>query len=307
MNRYLIRFGAFGVAAILLAGGAYSLTTHAEAQETKADDAAKKQAAAAPAGVKSLQDMIKVDATYATIDGQPLKGAEVKEFVQRLPAPLQQVPAQNANQLLEMIVHQMVNDRLVGKQAAADKLEENAEVKRRVSEAKEQIIRDYFVEKRLEGKITDAQVKKKYDEMVASMPTELEVRARHILVEDEKLANELIDKLKKGEKFEDLAKEHSKDPTKDNGGDLGYFVKSAMVPEFGDAVFSMKKGDISQKPVKTQFGWHVIKVEDSRPQQKPTFDQVKDRIRAQLGEEQIRSLVDELRGKSKVEVTIPKS
>lgn len=303
MNTSYVRIGAFGLAAILLAGGAYSFATHAEAQETKTGAAP----AAATVDMKKLPDLFKADVTYATVEGQPLKGAEIKEFIKLLPPQLQQVPAANADQMVEMIVNQMVNDKLVAKQAAADKLTESAEVKRRVQDAQDQIVRDYFVEKNLEGKVTDAQVKKKYDELVASMPTELEARARHILVKEEALANELIAKIKKGEKFEDLAKEHSLDPTKENGGDLGYFVKSAMVPEFGNAVFSMKKGEVTQKPVKSQFGWHVIKVEDTRPQEKPAFDQVKERIKAQLNDEQIRKMVEDLRNKSKVEITIPKA
>lgn len=306
MNKSFVRFGAFGLVAVLLAGGAYTFVTRAEAEGAKAV-AAIAPAAGKDAATKSLQDMIKADATYATVDGQPLKGTEIKEFVKRLPAPLQQVPAANADQLVELVVNQIVNDKLVAKQAAADKLEQDAKVQQRITDAKEQIVRDFFVEKNLEGKVTDAAVKKKYDELMKSMPTELEARASHILVADEKTANEILAKLKKGEKFEDLAKKYSTDPTKENGGDLGYFVKAAMVPEFGEAVFSMKKGEVSAKATKTQFGWHIIKLTDLRPQEKPKFDAVKDRIKAQLTDEQIRTIVEGLRSKSKVEITIPKS
>lgn len=304
MNNKLIRLGAFGLVAALLAGGAYTFVDRAEAETAQVAATAP---AAGNAKVVKLDSVIKPAATYATVDGQALKGAELKEFVKRLPPQLQSVPADNANNLLELVVNQIVNDKLVAKQAAADKLDQDKDVQARVKEAQEQIIRDVFVEKKLEGKISDKDVKAKYDEMIASMPTELEARARHILVADEKLANEILAKLKKGEKFEDLAKAHSTDATKENGGDLGYFVKSAMVPEFGEAVFSMKKGQVSTKPTKTQFGWHIVKVEDIRPQTKPTFDQVKDRVRAQLTDEKIRKIVEDLRNTAKIEITIPKS
>src|SRR5690606_18909623 len=142
---------------------------------------------------------------------------------------------------------------------------------------------------------------------VAKLPDENEVRARHILVSDEKTAKDIIAKLNKGEDFGKLAEQYSTDTTKANGGDLGYFPKGVMIKEFDAAVFGMKKGEVSKAPVKTQFGYHVIKVEDVRPRQKPEFEQVKDRVRAQLSEEQLRKVVEGLREKANVQINLPQS
>src|SRR5262249_53375936 len=118
---------------------------------------------------------------------------------------------------------------------------------------------------------------KVYDDAVKQMGDEQEVRARHILVENEDQAKAILAELKKGADFAELAKQKSKDPAAADGGDLGYFTKDQMVPEFADAAFKLDKGKISD-PVKTAFGWHIIKVEDKRKKQLPSYDQVKDQL-----------------------------
>jgi peptidyl-prolyl cis-trans isomerase C len=297
-------FAAVAALAIVAVMGAYTLTNKAEAEDAKTA-AATSPAAGNPTGKeKSLKDSIKEDTVYATVNDEKVTGKDVEAFVTKLPPTLQQAPA---DKLIELIVNQMVNDKLVAKEAAAQNLADDPKTKQRIAEATQQVIRDSFVEKQLDGKISDSDVKKKYNELVKAMPEQDEVRARHILVKDESTANEVLAKLNKGDKFEDLAKQYSTDPTKDQGGDLGYFTQAAMVKEFGDAAFAMKKGEVSKTPVKTQFGYHIIKVEDRRKQPKPTFDQVKDRVKAQLTEEQIRKIVEDLRAKNKVEITIPKA
>lgn len=297
-----VRYGFFALALLAAGFGSYNFITNAEATDAK-NAAATTPAAGTPAG-KPLKDAIKEDAVYATVDGQKVTGKDVKAFIAKLPPQLQ---GADSDKILELVVNQMVNDRLVAKEAAEQKLVDDSVVKQRVTEAQEQIIRDRFVEKALDGKITDAAIKKKYDEIIKTLPDQDEVKAAHILVGDEKTANDVLAKLNKGEDFAKLAKEYSLDPTKDNGGDLGYFVQGAMVKEFGDAAFAMKKGEVSKTPIKTQFGYHIIKIEDRRKQAKPTLDQVKDRVRAQVADEQIKKLVEDLRAKSKVEITIPKS
>lgn len=302
MNTRKLTYGFLGLALIAAVIGGYTYTNRAEAENAE-QAAATNTAAGQPAG-KPLKDVVKDSAIYATVDGNQVTGKDVKAFITKLPPALQSAPA---DKLLELIVNQMVNDRLVAKAAAEQKILEDSVTQKRIAEATEQIIRDRYVEKALEGKITDSDVKKKYAELIKEMPDQDEVKARHILVADEKTANEVLEKLNKGEDFAKLAKEYSTDPTKDNGGELGWFVQPAMVKEFGDAVFAMKKGETTKTPVKTQFGYHIINVEDRRKQAKPTFDQVKDRVRGQLADEQIRKLVEDLRSKSKVEITVPKA
>ena len=160
--------------------------------------------------------------------------------------------------------------------------------------------------------LTDEAMHKVYDDAVKQMGEEKEVRARHILIRaapgDDKASKAAEDKikaiivrLKKGEDFEKVAKEVTEDPSgKANGGDLGYFTKDQMVPEFSEAAFKLNKGEISE-PVKTQFGWHVIKVEDSRIKPPPTFDEVKPQIENYVTRRAQAELVQKLRAEAKIE------
>lgn len=295
MSRSL-RYTSLALVLLALAGGSYGLVSKADAQ-----GAAESKSAASG---KSLKQVVKPDTVYATVEGESITGKQVLVFVQKLPPQLQAAPA---DKLLELIVNQMVNDRLVAKAAADEKLDAQPDVAKRIQEAKEQVIRDAFVEKQLAGKVTDATVKAKYDELIKAMPAQDEVRASHILVKDEATAKDVLAQLSKGGDFAALAKKYSIDPTKENGGDLGYFVRPAMVKEFGDAVFAMKKGEVSKTPIKTQFGYHIVKIVDRRPQEKPKFDQVKDQIKGQLTDELIRNVVKTLRDKAKVELNLPKA
>lgn len=277
----------------LLAYNAFIST--AEAEGTKA--------AAGKGSMIPLKDSIKPDMVYATVNDEKVTGVDVQKFIKKLPEQLQTVPA---GQIMPMVVNQLVNDKLASAAAAKANLEQDAMVQERLAMAHDQIIRDRYIEKALDSKVTDAVIEAKYKELIAKMPNEEEARARHILVAEEKTAKEVIEKLNKGEDFASLAKQYSSDPTKNNGGDLGYFVKSAMVKEFGDAVFSMKKGEVTKTPVKTQFGYHVIKVEDRRNKAKPTLAQVKDQVKAQVAEEEVKKLVEQLRKENKVEINLPK-
>lgn len=296
-NKRLLAFVV--VTAIGAAGGATVYMTRANADDTKI---AATNTAAGTADKTPLKKAIKSGAVYATINGEKLTGKDVLDFVSKLPPQMQEAPAA---QLLEMIVNQMVNDRLVAIDAKKQNLDSDSVTKQRIAEITEQVIRDRYVEKALDGKITDKAIKERYNELIKSIPDQNEIRASHILVADEKTAKDVLAKLNKGEDFAKLAKQYSTDGTKENGGDLGYFIKGAMVPEFADAAFALKKGDVSKAPVKTQFGYHIIKVVDIRKHVKPTLEQIQDRIRAQLTDEQIRKMVDDLRAKSKVEITLP--
>lgn len=151
--------------------------------------------------------------------------------------------------------------------------------------------------------VADDRIKAEYDRLKAKAGG-TEYRARHILVADEKLAKELIAKLggKKPAKFEDLAKANSKDGSAKAGGDLGWMAPSNLVPEFASAMTQLKKGEYTKAPVKTQFGWHVIKLEESRAIAFPELDKVKDRISNQLAQNDIRKFIGELRAVAKVEV-----
>src|ERR1700745_4416516 len=153
---------------------------------------------------------------------------------------------------------------------AADKknLADNPDFKRRLAFLRSKLLMGYELQEEAKTALTDEALKQTYDEAVKSMSGQEEVRARHILVEGEDEAKAIIEQLKGGADFAKLAKEKSKDPGAAEGGDLGYFTKDQMVPEFADVAFKMYPGQLSN-PVKTQFGWHVIKVEDRRTKSQP--------------------------------------
>jgi peptidyl-prolyl cis-trans isomerase C len=185
---------------------------------------------------------------------------------------------------------------------AADKknLADNPDFKRRLAFLRNKLLMGYELQQEAKTAVTDEALHQTYDEAVKSMAGQEEVRARHILVESEDEAKALLEQLKNGADFATLAKEKSKDPGAAEGGDLGYFTKDQMVPEFADVAFKMYPGQLSN-PVKTQFGWHVIKVEDRRTKSPPEFDKVKDQIEAFLARKAQTDFITKLRQSAKVE------
>ena len=163
------------------------------------------------------------------------------------------------------------------------------------------LIRAFFEDYVKANPISDAQLKTDYDKYVVQLGDK-EYKVRHILVDKEDDAKAIIASLKKGETFEKLAKEKSKDTgSKDNGGDLDWAPAGRYVPEFGNAVKALAKGQLTDAPVKSPFGYHVIRVDDSRAMKVPAFDEVKDKFRQQAQQEQVARLVQELRGKAKID------
>jgi peptidyl-prolyl cis-trans isomerase C len=168
--------------------------------------------------------------------------------------------------------------------------------------AKEQIVRSVFMQKEADKALTDEVLQKAYEEYKNNFPNVDEIKARHILVKEEAQAKEIIEKLSQGGDFAALAKEFSIDATKERGGELNYFVKQEVVPEFGDAVFAMKPKDVSKKPVKSPFGYHVIEVLDMRKRQAPTFEQAKPFIAAQLRGQALNAVVSKWRSEANVQL-----
>ena len=175
------------------------------------------------------------------------------------------------------------------------------EFEKRLAYFRQRALRDQFFEKSVKGSISDAVAKGIYDDKVKMLPQEEEIQARHILVATEDKAKELAENIGKGADFAQLAKENSTDPgSKDNGGMLGYFSKGQMVPEFEKAAFELKAGELS-KPVKSQFGWHIIKVDDRRQKKPPTFEEVKDRLVGSMAQNKAQEIATNLRGKATIE------
>ncbi|GAA0572487.1 foldase protein PrsA [Caenispirillum bisanense] len=200
------------------------------------------------------------------------------------------------------LLERAVDSKLLARAAADQGLAKSDEVKQRLKEAEERIMQQVYLEQLVETQVTDAQVKAAYDAFLKDNPPEPEVHARHILVKSEEEAKDVIAQLKKGKDFAELATEKSDGPSGSKGGDLGYFTQGDMVPEFAAAAFAMKPGDISESPVQTQFGWHVIKVEDRRQSQPPALEEVRDQLHQQVAGQVIEQKMTELRTKADVKL-----
>jgi peptidyl-prolyl cis-trans isomerase C len=199
----------------------------------------------------------------------------------------------------------LIDNQLFAEAAESEKLAQGPEFETRLNYLKRRALREIYFEKIIKGGVTDADARKIYDEQVKLLKPEEEIQARHILVETEDKAKELKEKISGGGDFTALAKENSKDPgSKDDGGNLGYFGKGQMVPPFEEAAFKLAKGEVSD-PVKTQFGWHLIKVEDRRTRQPPAFDIVKDRIVQSLLLQKAQQSATSLRANAKIEYVDP--
>ncbi|MGE5506079.1 MAG: peptidylprolyl isomerase [Actinomycetota bacterium] len=244
---------------------------------------------ALPAAAAEVKDPV-----VATVNGTDIHMSQLVEFQRTLPPQLAGAPY---DALLDIVV----NNQLVYDAAKRDKLESDPEVKATMKQLEQKVLRQAWMSKKLRAGITDDVLKARYDEFVRNFKPEEEVRARHILVETEDQAKAIIADLQKGADFGETAKAKSKDPSaQQNGGDLGYFSKGEMVPQFADAAFAMKAGELSAKPIKSQFGWHVIKVEDRRMASPPPFDAAKPMLREQLAEVTAEKLVMDLKSKAKI-------
>lgn len=239
------------------------------------------------------------DPVVAKVNGEPVYRTDVLEFIKTLPEQMRQV---DPKQIFPMAIEQVISGKIVDEKAKAEGFGSDPLVAERMDDARVQIIRSVYAEKQLDKVVTADKVKAAYDEIVKNMPKVDEVHARHILVDSESQAKDIISKLNAGAKFEDLAKEFSKDKSNSgNGGDLGYFAQGDMVKEFADEAFALKPNEYTKTPVKTQFGYHVVQSLDKRVRPAPKFDDVKMQVEGQVKRDTLNKLVAEWRGKATVE------
>ncbi len=218
----------------------------------------------------------------------------------------QSLQVQEPNQRKEALLAYLIDLTALAQAASAKKLDAAPDFAARLAYAKNKVLMEALLGDTTKTAATEAEMKKLYDESVAKTQPEEEVRARHILVKTEKEAQDVLAKLKGGADFEKLAREISTDPSaKTNGGDLEYFAKGQMVPEFSEAAFKLSKGQISQ-PVKTQFGFHIIKVEDKRAKPVPKYEEVKDQVQAFVVRKAQAELVMKIRSEAKIENLVKK-
>jgi peptidyl-prolyl cis-trans isomerase C len=240
------------------------------------------------------------DKPFLTINGTVISQQVADSFIKEQLAR----GAEDTPVFRNAIKEELTRRGLIVSEAKKKKLDQQAEVKNQVEIARQVIlIRAFVLDYLKTHPITDADLKKLYDEFKARLakPENSEYKLRHILVDTEESAKAIIAKLGKGEKFADLAKE-SKDPgSKDNGGDLDWNVASAYVGPFADAVKKLQKGKYTTTPVKTEYGFHVILLEDSRSPEPPAFEELKPQLSQWAEQQKVDTLIDELRAKAKIE------
>ncbi len=258
----------------------------------------KTQQAAAPTPAPAAAADKPVAAPVAIVNGTPISRTEYDIYVKNLlQGKQQELTPEQKNQVLD----ELISMQLLAAQADKDGLEKDPDTAAQLQVLRMRVMADAESQKFLKGQEpTDAELHAEYDSAIASMDKN-EYHARHILVASKDQADQIIQKLKGGAKFEDLAKSQSIDGSKTNGGDLGWFTLARMVKPFADAVKGLKKGEYTQQPVQTQFGWHVIKLEDTRDVTPPPFDQVKPQLTNAVIRKKLQAYVEQLKKDAKIE------
>ncbi|WP_417518257.1 peptidylprolyl isomerase [Minwuia sp.] len=232
----------------------------------------------------------------ARVNGEEIRLSEVMSMIKDLPPQYQQIPI---SALYPLLVRRAVNNKLMLVEARKTDIADDAALKAEVEAFRESKILEFYLISQIESQMTEDALRARYDEYVKTAEPEPSVKARHILLKTEEEANAVITELKGGADFAELAKQKSTGPSGPQGGNLGFFSEGQMVAEFEKAAFVMEPGTFSQTPVKTEFGWHVIKVEERR--EHPSFEEKQEDLRREMSGEVLTALVDDLRGDAEIE------
>ena len=237
------------------------------------------------------------DSVLAKVNGAEIKKSDVALAEEELGPSLAQMDPSTKD---ENVLAFLIDMKIVAKAAEDKKVADNDDFKKRMAFTRNRLLMDSLLASEGKAATTDDAMKKVYEDASKQISGEQEVHARHILVETEDDAKAVKAELDKGADFAELAKKKSKDPGASDGGDLGFFTKDQMVPEFSTVAFSLEPGKISD-PVKTQFGWHIIKVEEKRNRKPPEFDQVKGQIETYVTRKAQADYVEKLRKSATIE------
>jgi len=232
----------------------------------------------------------------ATVNGDTITTEEFNAIKLQLPPQAQGNDDAVLNQLIEL--------KALAQKAEADGLAKEAAIQSEIARAKESILANHLVKRMMKDmKITDEELKQGYEKMLVNLPKKQEMKAAHILVENEDQAKDIQKKINDGGNFAELAKANSIDPgSKDQGGDLGWFEAGMMVPEFSAAAAALKPGETTKEPVKSQFGWHIIKLEETRDVPPPAFEAVKPQVENIMQQKAVEKFVNDTRAAAKVEI-----
>ena len=242
------------------------------------------------------------DSVVAKVNGKTITEADMKLAEAEIGSDLGTLPEPTKRRVL---VEFLIENQLFADAAEGQNLASGAAFNERLQYWRRRALRDAYFDTTVRNTINEAEARKLYEGMVGAAKPEEEVSARHILVESKDKARELYEKLAHGSDFAQLAKEHSKDPgSKDQGGQLGFFTRGQMVPQFEEAAFKLGKGEVGE-PFQSQFGWHIVRVDDRRQRPVPRFDAIKDRVVADMIHKKAQQIAGDLRGKAQIEYIDP--
>ena len=257
------------------------------------------QPALPPAPAAAAGPPPSADTVIAKVGPDTIVYSDLQDAMQTLPEQLRAMPPA---MLYPMLLDQLVDRDVIVLQAKKDKLQDDPKVKQAIAQATNMALQNALLTREIQPTLSPEAIQARYDKEYAGKSGDPQVHAEHILVASEEKAKDIIAQLNKGADFAALAKENSTDPSaKENSGDLGWFKKGDMLPEFSDAAFALKPGQITQTPVHTRFGWHVIKLEQTRVAPPPPIDEVRDEIRQQIIQEGVAKVLASAKQGVKVE------
>ncbi len=266
------------------------------AEEKKPEPAAP---AAAPAARAAPPPAPGIPDPVAVVNGKAISKAAFEQYIQQLRGRTKVDSAEASNSLVE----QLVLEELLVQEADKQKLADDPQIKQQLAMVQRSLLASTVIRRMLnESAPSEETIKKEYETATAAMKGK-EYKASHILVDSEDKAKEIIAELKKGGNFAELAKTKSTDSSKDNGGDLGWFTPSMMVPPFSQAAAKLEKGKFTEQPVQTSFGWHVILLEDIRDATPPSLEELKPQIQQMLQSKTVNDYLEKLKAGAKIEVT----
>jgi len=235
----------------------------------------------------------------ARVEGSEIRMSDLEAELGRLPPEVRGMPAAT---MLPLLLEQVITQRAVMIAARAAGLATDPEVLAEIKRAEEEALARTLITRAIAGQVSEAALRARHAELVAARPAEEEVRASHILVPTEAEAQAALAEARRpGADFAEVARRRSTGPGSREGGDLGYFKREDMIPEFAEAAFALAAGQISAAPVRTQFGWHVIRVEDRRAVPPQPFEEVRDQLREQAFTTAVNAEVDRIRATARIE------
>ena len=249
-------------------------------------------------GAPAAQAIPPGNPVVARVDGTELRLSDVEAAQQNLPAQAQKLPLE---QIYPMLLDRLVDGMLITEAGRKEHLERDPEVQDRLKHYEDRLIQEAYLNRAIKQAETEDQLRTRYQTFLKEKSAREEVHASHILLATEAEAKSVIAELDKGADFAALAKKYSKDPGAESGGDLGYFGHDDMVKEFADVAFALSPGQYTKTPVKTEFGWHVIKVEDRRTGKPPSFEEAREQLSRDLAHEILDAKLHDLRAAAKIE------